>query len=100
LLFFFSSRRRHTRFSRDWSSDECSSDLTAAMMAYYLGKYPEWQERARAESMALGTDEISYADLDRLPSLDLVMKESLRMSAPVRSEERRVGEECRAGRSR
>src|SRR5690606_40893855 len=27
--FFFSSRRRHTRFSRDWSSDVCSSDLTA-----------------------------------------------------------------------
>src|SRR5690606_39763545 len=30
-LFFFSSRRRHTRFSRDWSSDVCSSDLTAAL---------------------------------------------------------------------
>src|SRR5690606_39896855 len=28
--FFFSSRRRHTRFSRDWSSDVCSSDLTAS----------------------------------------------------------------------
>src|SRR5690606_39524145 len=27
LHFFFSSRRRHTRFSRDWSSDVCSSDL-------------------------------------------------------------------------
>src|SRR5690606_40417078 len=27
--FFFSSRRRHTRFSRDWSSDVCSSDLPA-----------------------------------------------------------------------
>src|SRR5690606_40080647 len=26
-VFFFSSRRRHTRFSRDWSSDVCSSDL-------------------------------------------------------------------------
>src|SRR5690606_39755011 len=30
LLFFFSSRRRHTRFSRDWSSDVCSSDLLSA----------------------------------------------------------------------
>src|SRR5690606_39824942 len=28
LFFLFSSRRRHTRFSRDWSSDVCSSDLT------------------------------------------------------------------------
>src|SRR6266849_8028308 len=27
LLFFFSSRRRHTRSTRDWSSDVCSSDL-------------------------------------------------------------------------
>src|SRR5690606_40202903 len=27
LTFFLSSRRRHTRFSRDWSSDVCSSDL-------------------------------------------------------------------------
>src|SRR5690606_39577674 len=29
-FFFFSSRRRHTRFSRDWSSDVCSSDLPTA----------------------------------------------------------------------
>src|SRR5690606_41188651 len=32
LFFFFSSRRRHTRFSRDWSSDVCSSDLTTEDM--------------------------------------------------------------------
>src|SRR5256885_12069352 len=30
LLFFFSSRRRHTRLQGDWSSDVCSSDLTTA----------------------------------------------------------------------
>src|SRR2546429_822869 len=30
LVFFFSSRRRHTRCSRDWSSDVCSSDLPPA----------------------------------------------------------------------
>src|SRR5690606_17739365 len=30
VCFFFSSRRRHTRFSRDWSSDVCSSDLGTA----------------------------------------------------------------------
>src|SRR5439155_18960884 len=34
-LFFFSSRRRHTRWPRDWSSDVCSSDLD-----YALKKYP------------------------------------------------------------
>src|SRR5690606_39755164 len=32
--FFFSSRRRHTRFSRDWSSDVCSSDLFAFLFAW------------------------------------------------------------------
>src|SRR5437868_12298043 len=30
ILFFFSSRRRHTRSKRDWSSDVCSSDLLEA----------------------------------------------------------------------
>src|SRR5215510_13749257 len=29
FFFFFSSRRRHTRWPRDWSSDVCSSDLVA-----------------------------------------------------------------------
>src|SRR2546422_5463941 len=33
LVFFFSSRRRHTRCSRDWSSDVCSSDLTSVFRA-------------------------------------------------------------------
>src|SRR5690606_40109774 len=34
---FFSSRRRHTRFSRDWSSDVCSSDLGRCNLPLYLG---------------------------------------------------------------
>src|SRR5690606_40227487 len=33
ISFFFASRRRHTSFSRDWSSDVCSSDLHAAYLA-------------------------------------------------------------------
>src|SRR5699024_11230975 len=33
VFFFFSSRRRHTRSKRDWSSDVCSSDLTAGTEA-------------------------------------------------------------------
>ena len=32
--FFFSSRRRHTRCSRDWSSDVCSSDLELIIKKY------------------------------------------------------------------
>src|SRR5690606_39742980 len=34
--FFFSSRRRHTRFSRDWSSDVCSSDVAAEYLVIFL----------------------------------------------------------------
>src|SRR5438445_13822022 len=38
LLFFFSSRRRHTRYWRDWSSDVCSSDLSAAQRKPTIGE--------------------------------------------------------------
>src|SRR5690606_40936841 len=34
VFFFFSSRRRHTRFSRDWSSDVCSSDLEFPLLPH------------------------------------------------------------------
>src|SRR5690606_20401462 len=48
--FFFSSRRRHTRFSRDWSSDVCSSDLehTQADFDAFMSKYGDmFPERPR-----------------------------------------------------
>src|SRR2546429_5088264 len=38
-MFFFSSRRRHTRCSRDWSSDVCSSDLYMGFAATAQGAY-------------------------------------------------------------
>src|SRR2546430_9969756 len=34
IFFFFSSRRRHTRFDCDWSSDVCSSDLISAEQSH------------------------------------------------------------------
>src|SRR6266498_2608477 len=34
MLFFFSSRRRHTRCGRDWSSDVCSSDLGQRLLVF------------------------------------------------------------------
>src|SRR5207302_7585623 len=37
FFFFFSSRRRHTRFSRDWSSDVCSSDLIRCPVRLVVG---------------------------------------------------------------
>src|SRR2546430_11820415 len=36
-LFFFSSRRRHTRFDCDWSSDVCSSDLPSLIVGFAFG---------------------------------------------------------------
>jgi cytochrome P450 len=60
-----------------------TSTITVAMMAYHLGKHPHWQDRARAESHALGRDAIDFDDLETLPALDLVMKETLRFNAPV-----------------
>src|SRR5256884_7366807 len=43
FVFFFSSRRRHTRCSRDWSSDVCSSDLKKfALVAHDWDGYIAW----------------------------------------------------------
>src|SRR3989454_6358651 len=41
MIFFFSSRRRHTRLQGDWSSDVCSSDLVLCMLpiAYFSNKF-------------------------------------------------------------
>src|SRR6266478_10222069 len=47
LFFFFSSRRRHTRFDCDWSSDVCSSDLEQVHLAYRFDAVRS--ERGRAE---------------------------------------------------
>src|SRR5438445_3219435 len=68
-VFFFSSRRRHTRYWRDWSSDVCSSDL------------------ARVVANDLKQAFVSEFDLLSLQTV------SLRL---LRSEERRVGKECRS----
>jgi cytochrome P450 len=60
-----------------------TSTITLAMMGFYLAKHPAWQERLREESRALGKAAIGYEDLDSLPSMDLVFKETLRLNAPV-----------------
>src|SRR5205085_3506499 len=41
IFFFFSSRRRHTRFDCDWSSDVCSSDLTGGTPGGITGAFSE-----------------------------------------------------------
>ncbi|MEV6771125.1 cytochrome P450 [Nocardia sp. NPDC051030] len=60
-----------------------TSTIALSMMTYQLAKNPQWQDRLRAESLALGKSTLDYDDLDQLPSMDLVFRESLRMNAPV-----------------
>jgi len=59
-----------------------TSTITLSTMLQYLGQHPEWQDRCRVESEALGPRP-GLAELERLTCLDLVMKESLRLRAPV-----------------
>src|SRR6266498_4866728 len=53
MLFFFSSRRRHTRCGRDWSSDVCSSDLTAKRRAIDLVRREARRAGKEAEAVSL-----------------------------------------------
>src|SRR5688572_32652332 len=70
FIFFFSSRRRHTRFDCDWSSDVCSSDLSSGPI---VNKSP------------IGSTATSS------PPAPIIA-----ISPNNRSEERRVGKECRS----
>src|SRR5215204_6815375 len=70
MFFFFSSRRRHTRSLCDWSSDVCSSDLAAR------------RRQARGGP----------------PAPDAVRRPH-EAGRAARSEERRVGKECRSRRA-
>src|SRR5699024_12218549 len=66
---FFSSRRRHTRSKRDWSSDVCSSDLTAGV--------------ALRREMALRHSATIHADPDRLAQvLGNLLSNALRHTSP------------------
>src|SRR3712207_7959172 len=80
VVFFFSSRRRHTRYWRDWSSDVCSSDLQDTFLVF----------AANAFSL-LGLRQLFFL-IDGL--LDRLVY--LAYGLAVRSEERRVGKECRS----
>src|SRR5690606_39899505 len=96
-----SSRRRHTRFSRDWSSDVCSSDLvttygtsgTPVTMALTdaLAEVEGAGHACRAALMPSGLSAISTALFAFLSPGDHLL-----VSDSVRSEERRIGKGCGA----
>src|SRR5688572_32801451 len=82
-FFFFSSRRRHTRFDCDWSSDVCSSDL---------GEPEHGVQPRHVVELGAGGEQ---AQVEAAPSPLGVRLEDLRADVD-RSEERRVGKECRS----
>src|SRR2546421_8701447 len=90
-VFFFSSRRRHTRSDRDWSSDVCSSDLcsTAARSdRFAFAIVAIWLRAAvRSSPSVIGS---------ALTTAPLVWSTTTSKNLPPRSEERRVGKECRS----
>lgn len=60
-----------------------TTTITLSSMIYFLARHPEWQDRLRDESLALGRPRLVHEDLGSRELADRVMKESLRMIAPV-----------------
>src|SRR5205814_6753663 len=97
-----SSRRRHTRCLSDWSSDVCSSDLHREGLAHYFGRLivavkrhqrlGQLKSQRRETCLSLRSDQrrqrISEFAFNRV---------GFSFSDKRRSEERRVGKECRSG---
>ena len=73
----------HMIFLMMAAHDTTTSTLTTMM--YLLARHPRWQERLREEARALGKARLEYEDLDRLESLNWVMREALRMCPPLTS---------------
>src|SRR3712207_8722779 len=92
FFFFFSSRRRHTRYWRDWSSDVCSSDLRlwisvpSVLLSGYLSLY-FWS--GHLIYLFILVDGVDFCFL-------MVLLSGHRCHVLPRSEERRVGKECRS----
>src|SRR3712207_8223066 len=87
LVFFFSSRRRHTRYWRDWSSDVCSSDLAGKSL---IARFDGGQLSSDGGLLALREVERRLGS-----ALPIASPPASTTHAP-RSEERRVGKECRS----
>src|SRR5260370_10256277 len=79
-FFFFSSRRRHTRFKCDWSSDVCSSDLSMILAS------------SASTKQQLDAEEAKIIDAMHTEDFRVAVKKF----TSKRSEERRVGKECRS----
>src|SRR5207245_8088984 len=97
-----SSRRRHTRCYRDWSSDVCSSDLETPFNARSTsGSVPRRPSTSWRIQWVGSFRDVGGAGGDCAPwswrLADVGSLPALRRSLLPRSEERRVGKECRYG---
>src|SRR5207249_6545831 len=93
FIFFFSSRRRHTRSKRDWSSDVCSSDpmrhIDEVILPHTL-RVDYWiGDHAHVVTILVATPEDDYRTR-------VYTRMGVRYGwlTPLRSEERRVAKEC------
>src|SRR5690606_40791552 len=100
IISFFSSRRRHTRFSRDWSSDVCSSDLTEEIEVN--GRYVVAANEATTY-LAAARAGLGVVQAPLFMVKDDIANGTLRpvlQEWEIRSEARRVGTEARRQRAR
>src|SRR5690606_41205853 len=88
LFFFFSSRRRHTRFSRDWSSTCALPIFTKTARVDDRAACLRPRKRHAEKKIVFGRSK-HQAAVSRVSV-------TTRISLPPRSEERRVGKECRS----
>ncbi|MBV1920343.1 MAG: cytochrome P450, partial [Pseudomonadales bacterium] len=71
-----------------------TNTATATNMLYAIAKNPEWQEKMRKEVLAIDKETMTYDDLSRMPSTELVFKETLRLYTPLPVIPRRSINEC------
>src|SRR5256885_2618986 len=91
IFFFFSSRRRHTRLQGDWSSDVCSSDLPSASSSSWARSLPTRRRNTPTAKSQLFSSAQAYRLQNELDAHSSCFQDFWR-----RSEERRVGKECRS----
>src|SRR5690348_18260841 len=95
MYFFFSSRRRHTRWTGDWSSDVCSSDLDDLLIRFEVtdgnAEIPVSYRGIAPDLFREGQGVVAEGRMEPGGAFT---------ADTIRSEERRVGKECRGRWSR
>src|SRR3712207_9429095 len=110
MFIFFSSRRRHTRYWRDWSSDVCSSDLLSILLMVGLIVLGVVAGTTLKDVNDLKTGDcvningLKDEEFESVETVECAEEHDAEVLATVklseaqaaRSEERRVGKECRS----